>query len=94
MLQGGVLCNSASLVRKDGGAWGIVGDPTEAAILTAAAKGGVLKETEEKGYPAVEELPFDSERKKMTIIRQDGSRYRGLRQGRPRHPARRLHGHR
>jgi Ca2+-transporting ATPase len=83
MLQGGVLCNSASLVRKDGGAWGIVGDPTEAAILTAAAKGGILKEVEEKGYPAVEELPFDSERKKMTIIRQDGSGFAAFVKGAP-----------
>jgi Ca2+-transporting ATPase len=83
MLQVGVLCNSAVLVRKDGGAWGIFGDPTEAAILTAAAKLGVLKETEEKGYPAIEELPFDSERKKMTIIRQDGSRFAAFVKGAP-----------
>jgi Ca2+-transporting ATPase len=83
MLQVGVLCNSALIVRKDGGAWGIFGDPTEAAILTAAAKVGVLKETEEKGYPAVEELPFDSERKKMTIIRQDGGRFAAFVKGAP-----------
>jgi P-type Ca2+ transporter type 2C len=83
MLKGGVLCNSASLARKADGTWGIFGDPTEAAILTAAAKGGVLKETEEKGYPAVEELPFDSERKKMTLIRQDGSRFVAFVKGAP-----------
>jgi len=70
-LQCGVLCNSAQLVGKDEGAYGIVGDPTEAALLTTAAKAGLWKDVEEKGYPALEELPFDSERKKMTIIRQD-----------------------
>ena len=74
-LQCGVLCNSAQLVGKDNGAYGIVGDPTEAALLTTAGKAGLWKEVEEKGYPLVEELPFDSERKKMTIIRQDAGRF-------------------
>jgi Ca2+-transporting ATPase len=74
-LQCGVLCNSAQLVGKDDGAYGIVGDPTEAALLTTAAKAGIWKDIEEKGYPVVEELPFDSERKKMTIIRQDAGRF-------------------
>jgi Ca2+-transporting ATPase len=74
-LQCGVLCNSAQLVGKDDGAYGIVGDPTEAALLTTAAKAGLWKDVEEKGYPLVEELPFDSERKKMTIIRQDAGRF-------------------
>jgi len=74
-LQCGVLCNSARLVGKDDGAFGIVGDPTEAALLTTAGKAGLWKEVEEKGYPLVEELPFDSERKKMTIIRQDAGRF-------------------
>ena len=74
-LQCGILCNSAQLVGKDTGAYGIVGDPTEAALLTTAAKAGLWKDVEEKGYPLVEELPFDSERKKMTIIRQDAGRF-------------------
>ena len=74
-LQCGVLCNGAQLIGKDIGAYHIVGDPTEAALLTTAAKIGLWKEVEEKGYPMVEELPFDSERKKMTIIRQDAGRF-------------------
>jgi P-type Ca2+ transporter type 2C len=74
-LECGVLCNSARLVPKDDGTYGIVGDPTEASLLTTAAKAGLLKEIEEKGFPLVDELPFDSERKKMSIIRQDGSRF-------------------
>ncbi len=82
-LQCGVLCNSAALVRKDGGTYGIVGDPTEAALLTTAAKAGILKETETEGYPTVEELPFDSERKMMTLIRQDGGRYAAFVKGAP-----------
>jgi len=82
-LQCGVLCNSAQLVGKDNGAYGIVGDPTEAALLTTAAKAGLWKNDEEKGYPAVEELPFDSERKKMTIIRQDAGRFSVFVKGAP-----------
>ncbi len=66
----GVLCNGAQLVNDNGG-YRIVGDPTEAAILVAAAKAGIWKEKEEKGSPFVDEIPFDSERKKMTIIRED-----------------------
>ncbi len=82
-LQCGVLCNSAQLVGKDDGAYGIVGDPTEAALLATAAKAGVWKTVEEKDYPAVEELPFDSERKKMTIIRQDAGRFSVFVKGAP-----------
>jgi len=82
-LQCAILCNSAQLVGKDDGAYGIVGDPTEAALLTTAAKAGLWKNVEEKGYPAVEELPFDSERKKMTIIRQDAGRFSVFVKGAP-----------
>jgi Ca2+-transporting ATPase len=66
----GVLCNGAQLVREGGG-YRIFGDPTEAAILTAAAKAGIWKEELEKAYGFIEEIPFDSERKKMTIVRRD-----------------------
>jgi Ca2+-transporting ATPase len=68
-----VLCNGAQLVEKDGRHI-ILGDPTEGAMLTAAAKAGLWKEPQEKAYPFVEELPFDSDRKCMTIIRRDGEK--------------------
>ncbi|MDD5044426.1 MAG: calcium-translocating P-type ATPase, SERCA-type [Candidatus Omnitrophica bacterium] len=66
------LCNAAQLTRN--GAYKIIGDPTEGALLTAAAKAGIWKEALEKEFSFVEEIPFDSERKKMTIVRRDGSR--------------------
>lgn len=65
----GVLCNGAQLI-SNGGSYKIVGDPTEAALLTAAAKADIWKEKEEKEFPFVDEIPFDSERKKMTMIRK------------------------
>ena len=69
-LSGAVLCNNARLVERENGTVGIVGDPTEAALLSAAGKAGVLKTEAEKEHPFIEELPFDSERKMMTVIRR------------------------
>ncbi|MEW6009355.1 MAG: calcium-transporting P-type ATPase, PMR1-type [Candidatus Omnitrophota bacterium] len=68
----GVLCNGAELIGNNGN-YRIVGDPTEAAILTAAAKIGLIKKTLEQEYTFVEEIPFDSERKKMTIVRRQAN---------------------
>jgi Ca2+-transporting ATPase len=69
-LKIGVLCNSASLAEAEG-RYKIVGDPTEGAILSCAAKAGISKEESEARAPFVEEIPFDSERKRMTIVRLD-----------------------
>jgi P-type Ca2+ transporter type 2C len=68
-LKAGVLCNGAELI-EDGGAAKILGDPTEGAILTAAAKAGLNKDRLTAEFPFVEEIPFDSERKLMTIVRR------------------------
>ncbi len=65
----GVLCNGAQLIGKDG-RYVILGDPTEGALLTAGAKMNLWKEQQEKLYPFVEELPFDSDRKCMTVVRR------------------------
>jgi Ca2+-transporting ATPase len=66
----GVLCNGAQLVKTDNG-YRIHGDPTEAAILTCAGKRNLWKNELEETYAFVQEVPFDSERKKMTIVRKD-----------------------
>ena len=78
LLHGAVLCNDATLEERsdDAGAraWRMVGDPTEGAMVVAAAKGGFHRGEMEKMLPRVQELPFDSERKRMTTIhRSDGS---------------------
>ena len=65
----GALCNAANL-RLEEGVWKITGDPTEAALLTAAAKGGLDRAALEDEQPLVTELPFDSVRKCMTMIRR------------------------
>jgi Ca2+-transporting ATPase len=50
-----------------------LGDPTEVALFEAAQLAGVHKGIEEKRYPRVAELPFDSERKAMTTLHRDPS---------------------
>jgi P-type Ca2+ transporter type 2C len=64
------LCNNASLQKTDEG-WKVLGDPTEGALLTLAAKGGVPRESIASSNQVVKELPFDSDRKRMTIIALD-----------------------
>ena len=66
----GVLCNGAQLI-KTGQTHRIHGDPTEAAILSCAGKSGLWKGQQEETFAFVQEIPFDSERKKMTIVRKD-----------------------
>ncbi len=69
----GVLCNNAQLRHEDGRTK-IFGDPTEIAILSAAAKAGIWKKEEEHLYELTEEVPFDSERKKMSMVRRHADR--------------------
>ena len=87
LLQGAVLCNDARLEEGDadgGRAWRIVGDPTEGAMVVAAAKGGFLRGDQEKAMPRVQEIPFDSDRKRMTTIhRRDGSDFIAFVKGAP-----------
>ena len=69
-LECGMLCNGASVACKDG-VYSIVGDPTEGAILVAAMKAGMERAKLEEAHKFIEEIPFDPERKKMTIVRRD-----------------------
>ena len=68
----GALNNDAQLElsgESDGKpTYRIVGDPTEGSILVAAEKAGTPVEDLQKAYPRVQEIPFDSERKRMLTI--------------------------
>ncbi|MEM1550356.1 MAG: cation-translocating P-type ATPase [Candidatus Bathyarchaeia archaeon] len=66
LLQIAALCNDARLVEEEG--WTIRGDPTEGALLVVAAKAGLWRENLEKEMPRVGEVPFSSERKRMTTV--------------------------
>ncbi|MGI6326895.1 MAG: cation-translocating P-type ATPase [Saccharofermentanales bacterium] len=65
LLKIGGLCNDARLVERDG-VYAIIGDPTEGALVVAAAKAGLGQNDLQKQYPRVEDLPFDSKRKMMS----------------------------
>ncbi|MBX9584512.1 MAG: cation-translocating P-type ATPase [Gemmataceae bacterium] len=63
----GAWCNHAKVVpAADGAGWQAVGDPTEAALVVAAGKAGVAAGGD--GFEAVAEVPFDSDRKAMSVV--------------------------
>ncbi len=76
LLHGMMLCNDAKLdnIPDESGktTWKMIGDPTEGAMVVAAAKAGLTLEATKKAYPRVAEIPFDSDRKMMTTIHQAG----------------------
>ncbi|MDH3499316.1 MAG: cation-translocating P-type ATPase [Acidimicrobiia bacterium] len=64
------LCNDATLIapREVAGDWAIAGDPTEGALLTLASKAGFAPERVRHEFPRIGEIPFDSDRKRMTTV--------------------------
>ncbi|MGB5081853.1 MAG: HAD-IC family P-type ATPase [Burkholderiales bacterium] len=78
LLHGALVCNDAKLEEKcdetGKASWQIIGDPTEGAMVVAAAKSGYRREEMEKALPRIQEIPFDSDRKRMTTLhRVDGA---------------------
>jgi len=67
LLLAGVLCNDAQL-RVEQGKTIVVGDPTEGALLAAAAARGIIREEVEKQFPRISEIPFDSTSKRMITV--------------------------
>ena len=68
LLQAGALASDARLARDPEHGWKISGDPTEAALVVAAAKGGFDKAELDAKFPRVNEIPFTSESKRMTTL--------------------------
>jgi Ca2+-transporting ATPase len=66
-LMGSVLCNDAVL-GKEGGRWAVKGDPTEGALVVLARKADLDPEQVRRDGPRTSELPFSSERKRMTTV--------------------------
>ena len=67
MLMGGVLCSDAVL-SNDAGRWFIKGDSTEGALVVLAAKADQEERATRMSAPRIAELPFSSERKRMTTV--------------------------
>ncbi len=74
LLKAGMLCNDSNLVKEEG-KWNIKGDTTEGTLLVAGRKAGLSEREAKEQYPRVFELPFDSNKKRMTTVHEhDGSR--------------------
>lgn len=71
LLQAAALASDAHLVHDEAeGRWHIKGDPTEGALVVAAAKAGLYKQELDARLPRVDEIPFTSETKRMTTLHQ------------------------
>ena len=83
-LKCGVICSTAEIFTekagisrrrgslKGKGEWSVTGDPTEIALLVAAAKGGITKEILGKYAEKLDEFPFDSESRFMAVYCREG----------------------
>lgn len=86
LLNIGALCNDSKLEKNisDGkDAWNIMGDPTEGALIVAAKKAGLSIDALEKTKPRLQEIPFDSERKRMTTFHPHGNKFVAYIKGAP-----------
>jgi Ca2+-transporting ATPase len=72
-LRAGVLASDAYLIKEDR-QWDIKGDPTEGALVVAAAKAGLDKTSLDKENPRLNEIPFSSETKRMTTLCDENGR--------------------
>jgi Ca2+-transporting ATPase len=82
LLVAAVLCNDARL-QKEGGRWKILGDTTEGSLVVAAEKAGLSWERLEASQPRQRELPFSSERARMTTVNQHEDRQFAYTKGAP-----------
>jgi Ca2+-transporting ATPase len=72
VLRIGALCNHAQLQPGEtSNSWKIVGDPTEAALVVLARKAGINRDGQ--AMSIVDELPFDSERKAMSVVLREAA---------------------
>jgi len=68
ILRAGTLCTTAGLYKDEAKGWYINGDPTEGALIVSARKAGFSNESLKKEHKFITELPFDSDRKMMSVI--------------------------
>ncbi|MFD8544496.1 cation-translocating P-type ATPase [Streptomyces sp. NPDC059649] len=76
LLSAAMLCNDAALEPPSDGSteWRALGDPTEAALIAAGARLGLDRAALDRELPRVDEVPFETRRKRMTTVhhRRDG----------------------
>ena len=82
LLRCGLLCNDSSIESRDEKTV-YTGDPTEIALLVSARKAGLHVHRENAAWPRVEEIPFTSERERMTTINRRNGRMVAFSKGAP-----------
>jgi len=83
LLAGGALCNDAELAREaeHPGHFHTIGDPTEGALVVAAARFHLRKPDLDLQFPRIDEVPFSSDRKRMTTVHELPERPYGVAPG-------------
>ncbi len=82
LLESAALCNDAALAQVDD-AWRITGDPTEGALVVAAAKAGIDVAALRRAAPRADEVPFSSEAQWMATLHAAGAARRLVLKGAP-----------
>jgi P-type Ca2+ transporter type 2C len=83
VLVAATLCNDARVMGLAGDEGSGLGDPTEVALLAAAARLGLTREDLEQRLPRVLEVPFDSDSQRMTTVHSDGASFLVAAKGSP-----------
>jgi Ca2+-transporting ATPase len=87
LLTAATLASDTHLIsgteNESGSEWNIKGDPTEGALVVAAAKAGLQKESLDSEYPRMQEIPFSSETKRMTTLHQTNGNLTAYAKGAP-----------
>jgi Ca2+-transporting ATPase len=78
LLKIGAMCNDARIENEK-----CVGDPTEGCLIVSALKAGIDTEKLSEDSPRINEIPFSSERKRMTTVHRSGSQNVAYMKGAP-----------
>jgi len=73
-LAAGMLCNDSALLEVDN-EWRVEGDPTEAALVVAARKGGIVREQLSGALPRINVIPFESQHQYMATEHRSAERH-------------------
>jgi len=84
LLRAMTFCNDARVLPpKDDQGWRVIGDPTEGCLLVAADKAGFDLTAELMERPKIYELPFESARKRMSVVHVEGDGQKAFVKGAP-----------